>query len=153
MDDILSLAGVGYDRFTTNMRKTFDGMSPEKWIRLVIVVGTYCLLRPYIMKLGSKVQMAQHEKEAAISLAEDEAQAKMSPNELRGYKEIPDDDSDDDDADTAQVPRAQTTSTEWGKKARKRQRNTIKKILAAEEQRLQDLQDDEEDKDIEQYLT
>lgn len=151
MADLVRIAGIGYDRLTTNMLKSFDGMSPEKWIRIVAVVGAYCLLRPYIMKLGSKVQMAQHEKEAAETKAAEEEQARMSPNELRGYKEIPEDSDDEGQAAGAAV--GQTTTTEWGKKARKRQRHTIKKILAAEEQRLQDLQDDEEDKDIEQYLT
>lgn len=154
MADLVRIAGIGYDRLTTNMLKSFDGMSPEKWIRIVAVVGAYCLLRPYIMKLGSKVQMAQHEKEAAETKAAEEEQARMSPNELRGYKEIPED-SDDEGGEgkAAGAAAGQTTTTEWGKKARKRQRHTIKKILAAEEQRLQDLQDDEEDKDIEQYLT
>lgn len=147
MAELLELAGVGYDRFTTNFRKSFEGMSPEKWIRIVIVVGTYCLIRPYLMKLGGKVQMKQHEKEAAAAKAEEEQKAKMSPNELRGYKEIPDDSDDEGEA------QGQTTSTEWGKKARKRQRHMIKKLLDAEEQRLQELQDDEEDKDIQEFLT
>lgn len=153
MADIARLVGIGYDRLTTNMRKSFDGMSPEKWIRIVIVVGAYCLIRPYLMKLGGKVQMKQYEKEAAETRSEEDRQAKMSPNELRGYKEIPEDSDDEDDGQQQQPGQGQTSSAEWGKKARKRQRNTIKKILAAEEQRLQDLQDDDEDQDIEQYLT
>ncbi|CAN8095513.1 unnamed protein product [Discula destructiva] len=156
MADIVNLAGIGYDRLTTNLRKSFDGMSAEKWIRIVIVVGAYCLLRPYLMKMGSKVQMKQYEKEAADTKAAEEEQAKMSPNELRGYKEIPEDSDDDDDqggSGPAPGQAGQSTSTEWGKKARKRQRNTIKKILAAEEKRLQDLQDDDDDKDIEEFLT
>lgn len=150
MADILNVVSIAYDRLTTNMRKSFDGMSPEKWIRIVAVVGAYLLLRPYLMKLGSKVQMAQHEKEAAETKAAEEEQARMSPNQLRGYKEVPEDSDEEGEATNSA---AQATSTEWGKKARKRQRNTIKKILAAEEQRLQDLQDDDEDQDIEQYLT
>lgn len=150
MADILELAGIGYDRFTTNFRKSFEGMSPEKWIRIVIIVGTYCLIRPYLMKLGGKAQMKQHEKEAAEAKAEEEKKAKMSPNELRGYKEIPEDSDDEGGEGQAE---GQTTSTEWGKKARKRQRHMIKKILDAEEQRLQELQDDDEDKDIQEFLT
>lgn len=94
--------------------------------------------------------MKQHEKEAAETKAEEEKQAKMSPNELRGYKEIPEDSDDEGGEGQAE---AQTTSTEWGKKARKRQRHMIKKILDAEEQRLQELQDDDEDKDIQEFLT
>lgn len=151
MADVLRLAGIGYDRFTTNMRNTLNDMSPEKWIRLVIVVGTYMLIRPYLLKLGGKVQMKQHEKEAAEAEAEATEKAKMSPNEFRGHKiEVPDD-SDDDDAD-AQA-QGQASATDWGKKARKRQRTMVKKIIAAEEKRLQDLQDDDEDKDIEEFLT
>lgn len=150
MADILELAGIGYDRFTTNFRKSFEGMSPEKWIRIVIIVGTYCLIRPYLMKLGGKAQMKQHEKEAAETKAEEEKKAKMSPNELRGYKEIPEDSDDEGGEGQAE---GQATSTEWGKKARKRQRHMIKKLLDAEEQRLQELQDDDEDKDIQEFLT
>ncbi|KAJ4417415.1 hypothetical protein N0V82_006182 [Gnomoniopsis sp. IMI 355080] len=150
MAEILDLAGVAYDRFTTNFRKSFEGMSPEKWIRIVIIVGTYCLIRPYLMKLGGKAQMKQHEKEAAETKAEEEKRAKMSPNELRGYKEIPEDSDEEGEGGDAQ---GQATSTEWGKKARKRQRHMIKKLLDAEEQRLQELQDDDEDKDIQEFLT
>lgn len=153
MADVLRLAGIGYDRFTTNMRNTLNDMSPEKWIRLVIVVGTYMLIRPYLLKLGGKVQMKQHEKEAAEAEAEAAAKdkAKMSPNEFRGHKiEVPDDSDDDDDDAQAQ---GQTSATDWGKKARRRQRTMVKKIIEAEEKRLQDLQDDDEDKDIEEFLT
>lgn len=147
MADVVKLAGIGYDRFTTNMRATLDGMSPEKWIRLVMIVGAYMLLRPYLIKLGGKSQMKQHEKEAAEAEAEAKEKAKMSPNELRGHKvEIPED-SDDEEAE------GEATATDWGKKARRRQRNMVKKILEAEEKRLQDLQDDDEDKDIQEFLT
>lgn len=147
MADVVRLAGIGYDRFTTNMRATFQEMSPEKWIRLVIIVGTYCLLRPYLLKLGGKSQVKQLEKEAAEAEEEAKEQAKMSPNELRGHKVQVPEDSDDEEAE------GQTTSADWGKKARRRQRTMVKKILEAEEKRLQDLQDDEEDKDIEEFLT
>lgn len=149
MADVVRLAGIGYDRFTTNMRATLQEMSPEKWIRLVIIVGTYCLLRPYLLKLGGKSQAKQLEKEAAEAEEEAKEQAKMSPNELRGHKISLPGESDDDDEE----PEGQTTSAEWGKKARRRQRTMVKKILEAEEKRLQDLQDDEEDKDIEEFLT
>lgn len=149
MADVVKLAGIGLDRFTTNMRATLDGMSPEKWIRLVMIVGAYALLRPYLIKLGGKNQMKQHEKEAEEAEAEAKEKAKMSPNELRGHKvEIPED-SDDDDEEAA----AEATSTDWGKKARRRQRTMVKKILEAEQKRLQDLQDDDEDKDIQEFLT
>lgn len=149
MDGIINVLYIAYERFTRNLRGSLEGMSPEKWIRIVIIVGTYMLLRPYLLKLGGKAQMNQHEKEAAEAEAEAEAKAKMSPNELRGHKiEIPED-SDDSDAEVD----SKATSADWGKKARRRQRTMVKKLLDAEEKRLQELQEDDEDKDIEEFLT
>jgi hypothetical protein len=75
--------------------------------------------------------------------------AQISPNQLRGQVDIPED-SDDDDDDEAD--KGQASSADWGKKARRRQRDFIKKMLDAEEKRLQETLEEEEDKDIEQYL-
>lgn len=150
MDGILNLLYIAYERFTRNLRGSLEGMSPEKWIRIVIIIGTYMLLRPYLLKLGGKAQMNQHEKEAAEAEAEAEAKAKMSPNELRGHKiQIPEE-SDDSDAEGEGQ---KSSATDWGKKARRRQRTMVKKLLDAEEKRLQELQEDDEDKDIEEFLT
>lgn len=157
MDGIINLLYIAYERFTRNLRGTLEGMSPEKWIRIVIIVGTYMLVRPYLLKLGGKAQMNQHEKEAAEAEAEAEAQAKMSPNELRGHKiQIPEDSDDSDAEGEGEGKKSSSTSssaTEWGKKARRRQRTMVKKLLDAEEKRLQELQEDDEDKDIEEFLT
>ena len=76
MDDIANFFYIIYERFTRNLRGSLEGMSPEKWIRIVIIVGAYMLLRPYLIKLGGKVQMKQHEKEAAAA----EAEAEWNPN-------------------------------------------------------------------------
>lgn len=138
MDSLVGLLSTAGQRFTTNIKGTFDGMSAEKWIRVVIIVGAYMLLRPYIIKLGEKSQMKSHEK------AEEQPLADVTPNQLRGQVDIPED-SDDE-------PEGGSTAADWGKKARRRQRNVIKKILDAEERRLREEQEDEEDKDIEEFL-
>lgn len=150
MSEIIAFFSMAYERLSRNLIRSLDGMSPEKWIRVVIVVGTYMLLRPYLLKLGGKAQMRQHESEAAAAAeeAEAKAKAKMSPNELRGHKiQIPEDSDNSEDEGEAQA-----SSADWGKKARRRQRTMVKKILEAEEQRLRELQEDEEDKDIEEFL-
>jgi len=103
------------------------------------------LLRPYLIKLGARSQMKSHEEESAQ--AEQAAKAAISPNELRGQVQIPED-SDSEEEEEA----GQTTSTNWGKKARRRQREMIKKMLEAEEQRLRESKEEEEDKDIEEFL-
>ena len=143
MADLLKLASTAGERFTRNLSNSLTDMTLQKWIRVVIIVGAYLLLRPYLIKLGAKQQMKAHEKEEEESAA---AAAKISPNELRGQKLAIPEDSDSEDA-------AEATSADWGKKARRRQRDMIKKMVAAEEKRLQELQEDEEDKDIQEFLT
>ncbi|CRJ86987.1 hypothetical protein BN1723_000215, partial [Verticillium longisporum] len=44
------------------------------------------------------------------------------------------------------------TGADWGKKARRRQREVLKMMMDAEEERLAQEQEDEEDKDIEEFL-
>ena len=74
-------------RIAGNLKQTFANLSLEKWIRLVVIVGAYMLLRPYLMKLGSRVQMARHEKESAEAEAEAARLGKVSPNAVRGLFE------------------------------------------------------------------
>ncbi|KAK0739625.1 protein trafficking Pga2 [Apiosordaria backusii] len=148
MEDIAHLATTLGDRLTTNLKSTLDNMSPQKWIRVIIVAGTYLLLRPYLMKLGGRAQMASHEAEHAATEAEFAAKAKISPNELRGKVQIP----DDTDSEGEDEEEGASSATDWGKKARRRQRDMIKKLLEAEERRLQESKEEEEDKDIEEFL-
>ncbi|KAK7754897.1 hypothetical protein SLS62_003211 [Diatrype stigma] len=145
---VSQLADLLYTRTTTNVGSSFKSMSPQQWIRLVAIVGAYCLLRPYVMKMASKHQERQMEKaEEADQAAAAAAAAEISPNQLRGQVGIPEDSEDEDGAEQTQA-----TAADWGKKARRRQRHVIKKLLDAEEERLRKLQEDEEDKDIEEYL-
>ncbi len=162
MDGLANLASVVFTRFTTNVQSTFANLTPEKFIRLVIIAGTCTppspapphinhptnpptpdmLLRPYIIKLGARSQMQSHEQESFES--EQAAKAAISPNELRGRVQIPEDSDDEDEGES--------TAADWGKKARRRQRDMIKKLLEAEEKRLQESREEEEDKDIEEFL-
>lgn len=132
------------NNFTRNTSAAFAEMRPKDYIRLVIIIGTYCLLRPYLIKLGARAQQKAHEKDSVDTGAE------IHPNELRGTKskiEIPGvGDSDEEEEETEARP------GDWGRKARVRQRKFIRDALAKEEQRLQDEQEAESDKEIEQYL-
>ncbi|KAK9775543.1 putative Protein trafficking Pga2 [Seiridium cardinale] len=145
INQLFGLIGVVGERFATNLGASFSTMTLKHWIRLVMIVGTYLLVRPYMVKLGAKYQEKQFEK-----VAEADSAAAISPNQLRGQVDIPEE-SDDEEQDLEAT--AATTSSDWGKKARKRQRVMLKKLIDAEEKRLEELQEDEEDKDIEQYLT
>ena len=176
MDNAINYASMIGKRFQTNVQAGFKDMSPEQWLRLVIIVGactfspapllppprfplktppintsssTDLLLRPYIIKLGAKSQMAQHEREAAET-EEEAKKAAMSPNQLRGAVDIPDDTDDEDDEKATAA--GTSTAADWGKKARRRQRAVIKKLLDEEERRLRESREEEEDKDIEEFL-
>ncbi|KAM0335690.1 hypothetical protein ACHAQA_000740 [Verticillium albo-atrum] len=127
------------NRSAANIRTTFTELTYDKFIRLVIIVGAYALLRPYMLKLSGRSQMAQHVE------ANDEAKAEISPNSLRGQVDIPEDSDDEGDE-------AAATGADWGKKARRRQREVLKMMMDAEEAKLAQEQEDEEDKDIEEFL-
>ena len=131
------------DNLQRNVTEAFYGMTPEKYIRLIAIIGAYALIRPYIMKFGSRFQTKEHEKE--VDPTEMTAPAAISPNSLRGQMQMPED-SDEDEAE------AQGTGADWGKKARKRQRQMVKKILEAEEKLRREQQEVDEDKDIEEFL-
>lgn len=119
---------------TNNLSQVFTEMTPKEWIRLVIIVGAYMLLRPYVTKYLGKKQVEAMEREEA------KEKAKISPNELRGGKVSIDD--DDDEAETS-------GAAAWGEKARTRQRTMLKQMIEAEERRKQE---EEDDKDIEDLL-
>lgn len=125
---------------TNNIAQVFNDMTPKEWIRLVAIVGAYLLIRPYVLKHATKKNVERMEKESK----EREEQAKISPNELRGGKKAIDGDDSDDEGESS--------TTDWGAKARTRQRTLIKRLMKAEEERKQELQDDEDDRDIADLL-
>ncbi|TRX96146.1 hypothetical protein FHL15_002870 [Xylaria flabelliformis] len=132
------------DRVTNNVSTSLTNMTAKQWIRLIAIVGAYALLRPYIIKLGAKHSAKEFEK-AQQDVAE------ISPNQLRGELGIPEE-SEDEEGGGDDDGQGATSAADWGKKARKRQRRMIKQLLDAEEQRLQETFDEQEDKDIEEFL-
>lgn len=142
------------NNFVRNATHMWDGMTLIKYIRLIAIVGAYVLLRPYLMKLGAKLQAKEHEKELdpyEMATADEKSggKAKISPNNLRGIDgkvvELQESDSEEEAEGTG-------TDVKWGKKARKRQRAVIKKVLEDEERIRRELQEEDEDKDIMEYL-
>jgi hypothetical protein len=143
MADLLEYVRVWADNFQRTLSEAFYNMTPEKFIRLIAIIGAYALLRPYIVKLGSRFQTKEHEKE--VDSTEMAVAAATLPNSLRGKVEAPED-SDEDEAE------GQVTGADWGKKARRRQRQMVRKVLEADERMRREQQEDDEDKDIEEFL-
>lgn len=146
----------GFDNLKHNAEH-YASMSLKEWIRIVTIVGAYLLLRPYLSLWAAKLQSAQHDKEIdadEMATPATGAKAAISANSLRGQVKVPEESESEDDTGEA-VAAAETTGANWGKKARKRQRQMIKRIIEADEKLRAETEayDDEEDKDIEQYLT
>jgi hypothetical protein len=150
---IVAQLNTWYNNFTRNAIHMWDDMTLLKYIRLVAIVGAYALLRPYLMKWGEKLQAKELEKELdpyEMATANGKhGEGKISPNQLRGaggkVVELEGSDSEEEGEGTA-------ADVKWGKKARERQRAVVKKILADEEEVRRQLQEDDEDKDIQEYL-
>ncbi|KAF4465858.1 trafficking PGA2 domain-containing [Fusarium albosuccineum] len=120
---------------SNNLSNTFNNMTMQSWIRLVVIVGGYMLLRPYMMKFVTKGAVRKMEEEDE----KEKRKAQISPNELRGLiEEEPEIDEEGDG-----------TGADWGQKARVRQRTMLKDLLEAEERRREE---EEEDKDIADLL-
>ncbi|KAH6987482.1 trafficking PGA2-domain-containing protein [Ilyonectria sp. MPI-CAGE-AT-0026] len=122
---------------SNNLADGFNKMDTKSWIRLIVIVGGYMLLRPYVLKLAGKVAVKKMEDQEEKE--KEAAKAKISANELRG--EI----VEDVEIDAA----GDGSGADWGQKARVRQRVMLKNMLEAEELRRQE---EEDDKDIEEFL-
>ncbi|KAK5993320.1 hypothetical protein PT974_06749 [Cladobotryum mycophilum] len=121
-----------------NVSDGLNQMTPQSWIRLVMIVGGYMLLRQYVIKHSTKVAVRKLEEQEAA----DKEAAKVSPNELRGLKaQVPDDEDADEGADG--------TGANWGSKARVRQRKFLREMLEAEEKKREE---DDDDADIKEFL-
>lgn len=123
---------------TNNLSNVFNDMTIQQWIRLIIIVGGYMLLRPYAVKYLGKKKIAEWEEE-------DRQKAEITPNQLRGeHGPVEIGDTDDE---------GEGTASDWGHGARLRQRKMLKQLLEANEQRKQEeAEADEDDRDIEEFL-
>jgi len=132
-------------------------MTLQNWIRLVIIVGTYLLVRPYLLNLGAYVQRKQLEKEDRRAREEDERRGAggLDANDLRGGAargakiDIPGVESDEEDE--GGVVESVKEGGEWGRRARVRQRKIVRNAVEEQERRLRRTAEDS-DEDIRDLL-
>ena len=125
---------------SNNLANTYNNMTPQHWIRLIVIVGGYMLLRPYALKFITKGAVKRMEEDDAREKAEEAA--KLTPNDLRGVSAKLEEQHEDDQT-------LDDSSINWGQQARVRQRVVLKQMLEAEELRREE---EEEDKDIAEFL-
>lgn len=165
---LASLIRTGYDRFTTNVHASFANVSKNRWIKVVLSVVGYIIIRPYIERFfrwssdRQRARKAEKEKreQEATGATEGMERPKVSANSLRGEKkkkeeeggkvlgevENTDDEvgsEDEEESEAIKFARASGVP-EWGKNARKRQKKGRKMKESAHgltDEQLMDLLD------------
>lgn len=128
---------------TRNISEGFSSMTIQGWIRIVVIAGGWMLLRPYLQQVVTKGAVRKMEADDRKARG-DEGELpypELTPNEYRGIKEklYAHDENDG----------AEGTGSDWGQKARVRQRQMLRELLEADERRRA-AQD--EDADIQEFL-
>ncbi|KAL8731169.1 MAG: hypothetical protein Q9166_003576 [cf. Caloplaca sp. 2 TL-2023] len=118
-----------FAKIPRNTTDSITRLTPYGWLRLVLIVTTYLLIRPYLMRLAERSQTAAHEKAVKESA--------MGPNVLRGHSKGTEDIGGED---------SKMSSCNWGPKARKRQKQSVDKVV---EDEIRKAEDEDEDKDVE----
>ena len=72
------------DRLVNNSVKSWEEMSAHRWIRIVVIVGAYMLIRPYLLSHAERSRKAREVKDAQeLGL---DAPTELSANDFRGGK-------------------------------------------------------------------
>lgn len=145
-------------RFLRNSKASFTEVSRDRWVKVIITVVVYILIRPYIERFfkymhdRDRAKAKQKEKEKADAWDEKNRRARVSANELRaagasasaadgagegkvlGEIDSEEDDEAEDEAKASGVP-------EWGRLARKRQKQYFKSVQKNQQPRAEELSD------------
>ena len=106
-------------------------------IRLLVIIGVYCLMRPYLLKYGGIKQKAEDEK----ALDEDEAEVSSAATESQNASKTP--------GETLKTSSNDKGAT-WGEKARARQKRPIRELVEGSDEPYS--ADAGSDQEIEEFL-
>ena len=106
-------------------------------IRLLIVIGAYCLFRPFLLKWGGVKQTTDYDK----ALEDDEAEEDSAADESQQASSV-----------SAKTPSARDNKSQatWGDKARQRQKRPVRELVEGNNELSGP--DAESDKEIEEFL-
>ena len=152
VDQLADQLSIYASNFKQQLHGAFDRMTPERYVQLFLIVCAYILFRPRLLKIVEWLQGRNLERE-------------LDPNEARGMqraaKNVVRDPRDGslreridvpEDTDSDSGGEEKPVGTDWGKKARRRQRRVVRTLLEQEEQRKWDEQGADSDKEIEDRL-
>ncbi|KHJ31601.1 putative trafficking pga2 [Erysiphe necator] len=143
---IPSFVRQGGDNFVRNVTGMWDGMRPRDYIRIVVIVGAYLLIRPYLLKLAAKVQAKEFAKHNP-SICIPSEKGKLSPNDLRDGSQMK---VKNDDAENESL--GIVSGSGWGEKARRRQSKNETTNSKLNERQKSDLKDEKKNVNILEYL-
>lgn len=106
-------------------------------VRLLVIIGVYCLIRPYLLSWGNIKQTAADEK----ALDEDEEEDSSAAAESQNASNPPGETSKSSGNDKGAT---------WGEKARARQKRPTRDLIEGSEEPAG--VDEESDKEIEEFL-
>ncbi|MCJ1322474.1 hypothetical protein MMC15_007823 [Xylographa vitiligo] len=136
-----------FDMYTKHvgdqLQSTFKRLATPDYIRLIVIVGAYALLRPYLVQLGGRFQAKDHERE--LDPNEISSIAATDSKSLKGKVHVPENTDSESEEESKK-------GTDWGKKARRRQRRMVRDLLAADEKRMKEDEEALSDKEIEEFL-
>ena len=155
--DMAALLASWAGNLQRNTTNAFHSLNPADYIRLITIICGYLLLRPYLVKVGAYVQEKDHaRKNEPFELGGDGdgrgkggggSKALDSSGQRRSRSAIPGVESDSEEDDEGPA-----AGVDWGRRARLRQRKVVREALARHERQLQELQQTESDKEIEDLL-
>lgn len=106
-------------------------------IRLLIIIGVYCLFRPYLLKWGGIKQTTDYDK----MLEEDEDEDSSAATESQDASDNP---------TQPKVANGENKGATWGEKARQRQKRPVRELVEAREEVSGPEADS--DKEVEDFL-
>ena len=159
-DDLLDTISTHFRTYKSNFVNqtslAFSRLTPKDGIRLVIIAGAYCLLRPYIIKLGARFQERDHDRAGQVDMTEEVSKLRKADGRgntsLKEQVQIPEDTDSEDDGEEGGGMSSGKAGPDWGKTARRRQRRVMRQLLEADEKRRREEEEAGSDKEIEDLL-
>lgn len=139
----------GRNNFVRNVAGMWDGMRLRDYIRIIVIVGAYLLVRPYLLQLAAKIQAKEYAKRESQASHQSSNQAKISPNYLRHAKTPP---RASEKTKVDYEGESIASGTKWGQKSMKRKVQPPNHSTEACEQIGQELNKETHDEGIYKYL-
>ncbi|KAK2808627.1 hypothetical protein FQN50_004490 [Emmonsiellopsis sp. PD_5] len=148
LPDLLTTISTYTTNLTTNLSTSVSSLTLRDYIRLIWIIGGYLFLRPYLdagfRKLLTfnmdKSDKEQEERERTEAEAAGVHGAKVAANKLRGAVEGESDEEEEEEEVEGEV--------QWGKSARRRQKQFLRHLEEEAERR----KEEEDDRDIADLL-